>query len=75
MPVYAYQCSACHHAFEARQSFADDALSQCPQCHQPTLRKKFGTVGVAFKGAGFYSTDARSAGSSSGSSTSSSSTD
>ncbi|MCP3424869.1 zinc ribbon domain-containing protein [Rothia sp. AR01] len=72
MPVYAYQCKSCQHRFDIRQSFADAALTECPECHRDELRKKFNTVGVSFKGSGFYSTDAKassSAGASSGSST------
>jgi predicted nucleic acid-binding Zn ribbon protein len=38
------------------QSFTDDALTECPQCHGP-LRKVFGNVGISFKGSGFYKTD------------------
>ena len=29
----------------------------CPQCGEETLRKRYNTVGVTFKGSGFYSTD------------------
>lgn len=67
MPVYAYGCKDCGHAFDIRQSFTDDALTECPECHG-LLRKKFNTVGVVFKGSGFYRNDSRasSSGSSSG---------
>lgn len=65
MPTYVYACKPCGHRFEQYQSFTDDALVTCPQCHQDTLRKQFGTVGIAFKGSGFYSTDSRSGSSSS----------
>ena len=57
MPVYVYQCKNCNHVFEQRQSFSDDALRICPQCGEETLRKRYNTVGVTFKGSGFYSTD------------------
>jgi putative FmdB family regulatory protein len=60
MPTYAYACTACDHRFEAVQSFSDDALSVCPEC-DGRLRKVFGSVGVVFKGSGFYRTDSRSA--------------
>ncbi|MGO1181927.1 MAG: FmdB family zinc ribbon protein [Micrococcaceae bacterium] len=72
MPTYAYACKDCGHAFDAVQSFTDDALTTCPNC-EGTLRKKFGAVGVSFKGSGFYRTDSRSGGSSSSSSASSTS--
>lgn len=73
MPTYSYLCKDCGHAFDIVQSFSDDALTTCPEC-DGTLRKKFGNVGVTFKGSGFYRNDARGssssseAGSSSGSS-------
>ncbi|WP_372698048.1 FmdB family zinc ribbon protein [Arthrobacter sp. JSM 101049] len=58
MPTYAYACKDCDHAFETVQSFSDDSLTECPACHG-TLRKKFNSVGVVFKGSGFYRTDSR----------------
>ena len=59
MPTYQYACTECGHAFEQFQSFADDALTECPEC-SGRLRKLFNAVGVVFKGAGFYRTDSRS---------------
>ncbi|MEX5307146.1 zinc ribbon domain-containing protein [Kocuria sp. CPCC 205258] len=70
MPVYAYACKDCGHAFDIRQSFSEDALTVCPEC-DGGLRKKFNTVGVVFKGSGFYRNDSRSGGADSGASTSS----
>ena len=58
MPTYAYRCRDCGHAFDAVQSFTDDALTQCPECGG-VLRKQYGSVGVSFKGSGFYRTDSR----------------
>lgn len=64
MPTYAYACRDCDHRFEAVQSFSDDSLSVCPEC-DGSLRKVFNSVGVVFKGGGFYRTDSRAAPSSS----------
>ena len=64
MPTYAYTCTACGHAFDIHQSFSDDALTVCPEC-SGRLRKVFSSVGVTFKGSGFYRTDSRSGGTSS----------
>ncbi|GEC97935.1 hypothetical protein KVA01_00900 [Kocuria varians] len=58
MPVYAYACKDCGHEFDIRQSFSDDALTVCPECGGH-LRKKFNSVGVVFKGSGFYHNDSR----------------
>lgn len=59
MPTYQYLCTECGHAFEQVQSFSDDALTVCPSC-DGRLRKVFNSVGVVFKGSGFYKTDSRS---------------
>ena len=63
MPTYAYACKDCGHAFDIQQSFSDDSLTICPEC-RGALRKKFNSVGVVFKGSGFYRTDSRSTSSS-----------
>ena len=59
MPTYAYACRSCGHAFDAVQSFSDDALTVCPECGGE-LRKQYGSIGVTFNGSGFYRTDSRS---------------
>ena len=64
MPTYAYACRDCDPRFEAVQSFSDDSLTVCPEC-DGSLRKVFNSVGVVFKGAGFYRTDSRSSSTSS----------
>ncbi|MFB9318648.1 FmdB family zinc ribbon protein [Cryptosporangium minutisporangium] len=59
MPTYQYQCTACGHRLDAVQSFTDAPLTVCPNC-EGSLRKLFSSVGVVFKGSGFYRTDSRS---------------
>ncbi|GAA5193072.1 hypothetical protein GCM10023322_54060 [Rugosimonospora acidiphila] len=58
MPTYQYACTACGHQLEAVQSFSDEPLTECPVC-EGRLRKVFSSVGVVFKGPGFYRTDSR----------------
>jgi putative FmdB family regulatory protein len=58
MPTYAYACTACEHSFEVQQSFSDSSLTVCPEC-DGRLRKVFASVGVVFKGPGFYRNDSR----------------
>ncbi|MGB8405525.1 MAG: FmdB family zinc ribbon protein [Mycobacterium sp.] len=60
MPTYSYACTECDNRFDAVQAFSDDALTECPKC-SGRLRKLFGSVGVVFKGSGFYRTDSRDA--------------
>ncbi|MGY1751827.1 FmdB family zinc ribbon protein [Blastococcus sp. SYSU D01042] len=73
MPTYQYACTNPEgkHEFEVVQSFSDAALTECPQCGAP-VRKVYGSVGVVFKGSGFYRTDSRTTGSASGSASSTS---
>jgi putative FmdB family regulatory protein len=59
VPTYQYACTACGHRLEAVQSFADEPLTSCPEC-EGRLRKLFSSVGIVFKGSGFYRTDSRS---------------
>ena len=59
MPIYEYACTSCGERTEAKQSFDDPPLEECPHCGGK-LRKLFSPVGVVFKGSGFYSTDAKS---------------
>ena len=58
MPTYEYACRSCNSHLEVVQRFDDEALSQCPTCGG-ALRKVFGSIGIAFKGSGFYKTDSR----------------
>ena len=79
MPTYEYACTNPEgkHEFEVVQSFSDAPVSECPECGAP-VRKVYGSVGVVFKGSGFYRTDSRTsaiASESASSSTSSSSKD
>jgi len=66
VPTYQYVCSNPEgkHEFEVVQSFTDPAATTCPECGAP-VRKVYGSVGVVFKGSGFYRTDSRKAESSS----------
>jgi putative FmdB family regulatory protein len=59
VPTYQYACTSCGHQLEAVQSFSDDPLTVCPAC-EGKLRKLFSSVGIVFKGSGFYRTDSRS---------------
>lgn len=72
MPTYSYQCTECDDRFDIVQAFTDDALTTCKRC-SGRLRKRFNSVGVVFKGSGFYRTDSRESGKKSSSSTNGSS--
>ncbi|MTA84737.1 MAG: FmdB family transcriptional regulator [Actinobacteria bacterium] len=59
MPTYQYLCNECGQEFEVVQSFSDEAISTCEKC-QGAVRKVYNSVGIVFKGSGFYKTDSRS---------------
>lgn len=58
MPTYSYACTECSNRFDIVQSFTDDTLTVCSEC-SGKLRKLFNSVGIVFKGSGFYRTDSR----------------
>ena len=64
MPTYQYACTNTEgkHEFEVVQSFTDAPVTECPEC-AAAVRKVYGSVGVVFKGSGFYRTDSRKSGS------------
>jgi putative FmdB family regulatory protein len=66
VPTYQYACTNPEgkHEFELVQSFTDAPVSECPECGA-SVRKVYGSVGVVFKGSGFYRTDSRKSASSS----------
>jgi putative FmdB family regulatory protein len=56
MPLYEYQCDACHHRFERIQKFSDPPVATCPSCAGP-VRKLISSPAIQFKGTGWYITD------------------
>ena len=73
MPTYSYACTECDNRFDIVQGFSDDALTTCEKC-SGRLRKLFNSVGIVFKGSGFYRTDSRQDGQKSKTATNGSST-
>ena len=49
MLTYEYECKACGHQFEARQSINDAALAECPQCKGNVQRLISGGTGFIMK--------------------------
>jgi putative FmdB family regulatory protein len=56
MPLYEYECDACHHRFEVIQKFSDPPIDTCPKCGS-TVHKLMSSPAIQFKGSGFYITD------------------
>jgi putative FmdB family regulatory protein len=58
MPTYEYRCTKCGEHIEVYQSFNDEPLKKHDVCGGK-LNKVLGSVGIVFKGSGFYRTDNR----------------
>jgi len=60
MPIYEYECKQCGHQLEALQKMSDDALTVCPACNKPELKKLISAAGFRLSGGGWYETDFKS---------------
>lgn len=58
MPTYTYRCNEFNHEFQVRQRMTDDPVTECEICGG-SVRRVVSSVGVVFKGSGFYVTDNR----------------
>ena len=58
MPIYVYECTNCGNRFEQHQHISDDPIQICPECGGQ-VQRLIQSVGVIFKGSGFYVTDNR----------------
>ena len=59
MPIYAYKCESCGHAFDVLQKMSDAVLTDCPTCGAVALQKQVTAAGFQLKGSGWYVTDFR----------------
>ncbi len=57
MPLYEYECQACHHRFEQIQTLSDPIVKKCPRCGKKKVRKLLSSPAIQFKGSGFYIND------------------
>jgi putative FmdB family regulatory protein len=58
MPIYEYQCEDCGVRFERMQSMSAPSVDACPECGGQ-VHRVISSVGVIFRGSGFYVTDNR----------------
>ena len=57
MPVYEYLCQTCKNILDVTRSYNDaEIFPECDQCGS-RMTRTYGSVGVQFKGSGFYKTD------------------
>ncbi|MDP6615968.1 MAG: zinc ribbon domain-containing protein [Gammaproteobacteria bacterium] len=57
MPIFDYRCQACGHTFDILQKLGADALTDCPECGQPELRKLLSAPAFHLKGKGWRNSD------------------
>ncbi len=57
MPIYEYQCSACHHTCDVMQKISDSPIQVCPQCGRDTFVRLVSAAAFQLKGTGWYATD------------------
>ena len=57
MPIYAFECTACGHAFDRLQRLSDSDPTECPACAAPQVRRQLTAPGFRLAGSGWYETD------------------
>jgi putative FmdB family regulatory protein len=53
MPLYEYECTACHKRTEKIQKFSDPEITICPKCGGP-LERVLSAPAISFKGGGWF---------------------
>jgi putative FmdB family regulatory protein len=53
MPLYEYECTACHKRTEKIQKFSDPEITVCPHCGGH-IERVVSAPAIAFKGGGWY---------------------
>ena len=53
MPLYEYECTACHRRLEKIQKFSDAELTVCPHCGGK-LERTITAAAFSFQGGGWY---------------------
>ena len=53
MPLYEYECTACHRHTEKIQKFSDPEITVCPHCGGK-LERVVSAPAISFKGGGWY---------------------
>lgn len=57
MPIYEYRCESCGNEIEKIQKISEPALTDCPECGKPALKKMVSASSFRLKGSGWYETD------------------
>ncbi|MDH5833065.1 FmdB family zinc ribbon protein [Luteimonas kalidii] len=57
MPIYAFRCEQCGHAFDRLQKLSDPDPEQCPACGAAAIRRALTAPAFRLAGGGWYETD------------------
>lgn len=60
MPIYEYKCESCGYEAEYLQKISEPPVTECPKCHQSTMKKLISPSAFRLKGTGWYETDFKS---------------
>jgi len=57
MPIYAFACQACGHAFDSLQKMSDPDPAECTECGAAQIKRQLTAPSFRLAGAGWYETD------------------
>lgn len=57
MPIYAFQCADCGHAFDRLQKMSDPDPAACPGCGAAAVKRQLTAPSFRLSGSGWYETD------------------
>ncbi|WP_202844410.1 FmdB family zinc ribbon protein [Luteimonas saliphila] len=57
MPIYAFRCEQCGHAFDRLQKLSDPDPDTCPVCGEVAIRRALTAPAFRLAGGGWYETD------------------
>ena len=57
MPIYAFRCEQCEHAFDRLQKLSDPDPEACPACGAAAVRRELTAPAFRLAGSGWYETD------------------
>jgi putative FmdB family regulatory protein len=57
MPIYEFECTACHAVFDRLQKLSDADPVDCPECGKPQVKRRLSAPQFRLAGGGWYETD------------------
>ena len=60
MPIYAFRCQTCGHAFDRLQKLSDPDPDECPECGAQAVKRQVTAPAFRLAGSGWYETDFKS---------------